>query len=97
MNREATYINCMTGNAPSGASIPITFDNDRAALDAAFKTVGLIEPAECKVVRIHDTLDLREILASEAFSPEIENRGELSVISPARELEFDHSGDLSSF
>ena len=97
MNREATYINCMTGNAPSGAAIPITFDNDRKALDAALKTVGLIEPADSKVVRIHDTLDLGEILVSEAYSSEIEKKEELSILGPVRDLEFDHSGNLNGF
>ena len=97
MNREATYINCMTGNAPSGAAIPITFDNDREALDAALKTVGLIEPADSKVVRIHDTLDLGEILVSEVYSSEIEKKEELSILGPAKDLEFDHSGDLNVF
>ena len=97
MNREATYINCMTGNAPSGASIPITFDNDRRALALALGTVGLVEPEQAKVVRIHDTLDLREILVSEAYLPEVEARGDLSVVAPLRDLEFDSKGDFLPF
>ncbi len=48
MNREATYINCMTGNAPSGAAIPVTFDDDRQALTSALKTVGLVEPEQAQ-------------------------------------------------
>ncbi len=97
MNREATYINCMTGNAPSGASIPITFDNDRRALGLALGTVGLVEPEQAKVVRIHDTLDLREILASEAYLPEVESRGDLSVVTPPTDLEFDSNDDFLPF
>ena len=97
MNREATYINCMTGNAPSGASIPITFDNDRRALSLALGTVGLVEPEQAKVVRIHDTLDLREILASEAYLPEVESRSDLSVVTPPTDLKFDSSGDFLPF
>ena len=97
MNREATYINCMTGNAPSGASIPITFDNDRKALSLALGTVGLVEPEQAKVVRIHDTLDLREILVSEAYLPEVESRGDLSVVAPLADLKFDSNGDFLPF
>ena len=97
MNREATYINCMTGNAPSGASIPITFDNDRRALNLALGTVGLVEPEHAKVVRIHDTLDLREILVSEAYLPEVESRRDVSVVTPLKDLEFDSNGDLLPF
>lgn len=94
MNRKATYINCMTGNAPSGGSIPITFDNDSEALTSALGTVGLVEPEQAKVVRIHDTLALQEILVSEAYSPEVESRSDLSVVSPLKELRFDSNGDL---
>ena len=97
MNREATYINCMTGNAPSGASIPITFDNDQRALTLALGTVGLVEPEQARVVRIHDTLDLREILVSEAYLPEVEARGDLSVVDPLTDLEFDSKGDFLPF
>ena len=97
MNREATYINCMTGNAPSGASIPITFDNDRRALTSALGTVGLVEPEQSRLVRIHDTLDLREILVSEAYLPEVERRGDLSVVAPLTDLEFDSNGDFLPF
>ena len=35
MDREITYINCMTGNAPAGATIPIYYETDRKVLEAS--------------------------------------------------------------
>ena len=94
MDREITYINCMTGNHPSGASIPIYYDSDRQVLDAAIKTVGLVEPEQSKVVRIHNTLELGEVLVSEAYLPEVEKRDDLTLVEGAAAMEFDANGDL---
>ncbi len=94
MDREITYINCMTGNHPSGAHIPLYFDTDRICIDRALETVGLVEPENAKVVRIHNTLELAEVLVSEAYLPEVEKRDDLEVIGEAKDMPFDANGDL---
>lgn len=97
MDRQFTYINCMTGNHPSAAAIPIYYDTDRKVLDAALRTVGLVEPQNARVVRIHNTLQVGEVLVSEAHLPQIHKRGDLEITAPAREMEFDERGDLLPF
>jgi hypothetical protein len=97
MDRETTYINCMTGNHPSIAAIPIYYDTDRACIAAALTTVGLVAPAEARVIRIRDTLHLAEVLVSAAYLPEVEQRKDLEILEPPREMEFDANGDLSPF
>jgi len=94
MDREITYINCMTGNHPSGAHIPLYFDTDRICIDRALETVGLVEPENAKVLRIHNTLELAEVLVSEAYLPEVEKRDDLEVIGEAEDMLFDANGDL---
>ncbi len=94
MDREITYINCMTGNHPSGAHIPLYFDSDRICIQKALETVGLREKGEERILRIHNTLDLGELLVSEAYLPEIEKRNDLSIVSPATEMQFDKNDDL---
>jgi hypothetical protein len=94
---EATNINCMTGNHPSGAQIPIYFETDQIGLDAALKTVGFMKPEDTKVVRIHNTLDLGELLVSEAYLKEVENREDLSILEPVKDMEFDANDDLLNF
>ena len=46
MNRRVTYIGATTGGAPEGAKIPIYYDTDRQAIDAALKTIGWVRPEE---------------------------------------------------
>lgn len=94
MDREITYINCMTGNHPSGAHIPLYFDTDQICIEKALQTVGLREPGEEKIMRIHNTLDLGEVLVSEAYRAEVEAREDLSIVEEATPMPFDASGDL---
>lgn len=94
MDREITYINCMTGNHPSGAHIPLYFDTDQICIEKALQTVGLREPGEEKIMRIHNTLDLGELLVSEAYRAEVEAREDLSIVEEAAPMPFDPSGDL---
>ena len=72
MDREITYINCMTGNHPSGAHIPLYFDTDHICIEKALETVGLVEPENARVLRIHNTLELGELFVSEAYRSEVE-------------------------
>lgn len=94
MNVEATVINCMTGNAPSGAAIPVHFATDRECLEKALQTVGFVEPQNARVLRVRDTLHLGELLVSEAFAAEMQGRDDLSVLATASAMEFDAQGDL---
>ena len=94
MDREITYINCMTGNHPSGAHIPLYFDTDQICIEKALQTVGLREPGEERIMRIHNTLDLGELLVSEAYRAEVEAREDLSIVEEAAPMPFDASGDL---
>ena len=94
---EATAINTMTGNHPSAGAVPISFDSDRKVLEAALSTCGLVEPPDARVMRIRNTLDVEEILVSEACEKEVARRDELSVVEPPREMQFDANDDLLPF
>ena len=96
MDRSATYINCLTGNAPMGAAIPLYYDSDREVLDAALGTVGLVDPEQARVIHIHHTQDLAEVLVSEAYAAAVDQRPDLSVVTPAASMVFDRNGDLPS-
>ncbi|MCY3762534.1 MAG: lactate racemase domain-containing protein [Gemmatimonadetes bacterium] len=94
---EATAINTMTGNHPSAGAVPISFDSDRKVLEAALSTCGLVEPPDARVMRIRNTLDVEEILVSEACEKEVARLDELSVVEPPREMQFDANDDLLPF
>ena len=93
----ATYINCLTGLSPESARIPITFDTDREAVEAALGTIGLVKPEEARIVRIKNTLLLEELDVSEACVPEVQQRDNLEVLWGPKGLVFDSSGGLPAF
>lgn len=97
MDRETTYVNVITGGHPPSGAIPLYCDTDRRVIELALQTVGLVEPEDTRVVRIHNTLDVAEILASEAYSAEVEKRPDLTMVDPPGEMAFDRNGDLLPF
>ncbi|MCB2168878.1 MAG: nickel-dependent lactate racemase [Deltaproteobacteria bacterium] len=92
-----TYINCLTGNRPALASIPIPFENDREALEKGLLTVGYKQPEDTRIVRIRNTLDTREVWASKAYLAETESRDDLSIIQSPIDMTFDEVGNLTPF
>jgi hypothetical protein len=91
---RATQINALTGGHPTAAAIPITFDTDREVLEEALQTVGLDDPENAKVVQISNTLQLADVLVSEAYLPQVERRRDLQVVDGPFEMEFDRDGFL---
>jgi hypothetical protein len=96
IDRKITAINCITGNHPTAAMIPIAYETDRESITAAMQTIGLVEPAHAKVIQISNTLHLAECLVSEAYLPEISSRGDLEILVPAKNMAFDTRGELAA-
>ena len=74
--------------------LPIAFDTDRDVIANALPTLGLVEPTKSKIVHISNTLHLSEVLVSEAYLPELQQRSDLSVLSGPTEMDFDADGNL---
>ncbi|MGH7202069.1 MAG: lactate racemase domain-containing protein, partial [Planctomycetaceae bacterium] len=94
VDRTITAINSITGGHPSAGALPIAFETDREAIDAALQTVGLVEPELARVVQIANTLHVGEVLVSEAFLEEVRRREDLEVIDELRPMQFDATGNL---
>lgn len=107
MDRDATYPNCLTGGVTVSAKLPMFFDNDRLAIQAAVKTLGGVAGSQrsqgpesgvagsrCRMVRIRDTLHLGEIWISEALVPEARICPDIQIVSGLASLEFDQDGNL---
>jgi lactate racemase-like protein len=93
MNYRATVVNCLTAGYPDGAFLPVHFETDREATDAALAIIGTRPPEEARVLRIRNTLQVEEVEASEpcfAAPP----RTDVTRLGEARPLEFDGRGDL---
>ena len=91
---RATVVNALAAAHPEAAVIPVHFESDREAIDAALGTIGLAPPEHARVVRIQSTLRLRTLEVSEACAAELGGRAGLEVLGSPQELRFDHAGDL---
>jgi hypothetical protein len=75
--------------------IPMTFDSDREAIEAAIATTGVRKMREARVARIKNTLQMENLELSEAFLPETERRSDLTVVTDLREMTFNQDGYLA--
>jgi hypothetical protein len=91
---RATAVNCITGGAPEYGQIPLSFDRDRDALQAAYDTSGVLDPMDLRLVWIKNTLELEYLWASEAMMSEVKATPNLEVVSPLQEIPVDALGNM---
>lgn len=97
INFQETYINCVTALRPEGAKIPMTFESDKDAIEAAVSTCGIENAGNMKIVWIKSTLDLEKVIVSDGYLDDLSGRNDLEQISSARKITFDSSGNLPLF
>jgi len=97
IDMDALNMNTITGVCPEMGKIPLTLENDRAAISTAIKSVGLIPLKQLKIMRIKNTSLISEVDISEGYEKELVNRGDLEAIMEKRPMGFDQSGNLESF
>jgi hypothetical protein len=94
LNLQYTYMNALTSLGLLPAKIPIYFDNDREAIQAALASLAEPSPEKWHVVRIADTLNLDRFLVSESCVNGNNGRPGVTTTGTAREMQFDASGNL---
>ena len=90
-------MNALTAKVTEGCKIPPYFDTDVAALAWVLNTVGLTEPQDTKTVRIRSTLDLEDILVSEALLAEAREAPNATVLGSPESMQFTDAGQLTDF
>ncbi|MCQ2400643.1 MAG: DUF362 domain-containing protein [Lachnospiraceae bacterium] len=94
LDLEAMYVNSITSTALWKNRIPLIMKNDREAIQVAIKCCNEIDKKNPRVIRIHDTLHLSEIMLSESYLDEIGMIPEIERISVPEYLPFNEKGDL---
>lgn len=94
IDQKVTAINALTALSVQSAKIPIHFETDRAAIDAALDTLALKDRREAKVMRIANTLSLETIDISESLL-KISPAAPIARASAAGEMNFDSAGNLA--
>jgi hypothetical protein len=89
-----TMINSITGMGPECGRIPISFEKDREALQAAFDNSGVLDPRDLRLVWIKNTLEVEYLWASESMLEEAKGNSNLEVVSGLQEVPFDKNGNM---
>ncbi|BAF59514.1 MAG: hypothetical protein HPY89_12435 [Pelotomaculum sp.] len=97
MDRKAVYLNALTSTFVRRAMIPMTFPSDREAIWAALVSTGTPEPEKSRLIRIHNTLHLSEMLVSESVFQEISSLPHIHKIAGPGILKFNSKGNLAPF
>jgi lactate racemase-like protein len=94
LNLQYTYMNALTSLGVLAAKIPIYFDNDREAIQAALASLAEPSMEKLRVVRIADTLNLDRFLASESYAEAVDGNGGVTTNGRLRDMQFDAAGNL---
>jgi hypothetical protein len=89
---EATYMNAFTSGVFRSVRIPITLENDRAALETALNRSA--DPLGVRLVRIVNTGVLETFWATEAVLPELQGQENIDVDENPLEFKFNDGGRL---
>ena len=94
IDHKKTRVNCVTANHPEAAMIPIVMPTDADAVNLALQTIGMVEPADARVIQISDTLHLTTTRVSEAYFPLVETSDRLDFVGQPYDFPVDESGGL---
>lgn len=89
-----TAINSITGMGPECGRIPIAFEQDREALQAAFDNSGVLNSTDLRLVWIKNTLEMEYLWAAESMLKEAKTNPNVEVVSGLQEIPFDVSGNM---
>ncbi|MFB3787963.1 MAG: lactate racemase domain-containing protein [bacterium] len=94
LDRPATYLNSVTSLNTIAANIPLYYDTDQEMMEQMILSLGDVDRANLRMLRIRDTLQIDRFEASEALWPELRNHSRVTGIGEPHELAFDESGTL---
>jgi hypothetical protein len=77
-----TYVNVITSGEPVRARIPVILPTDRLAFVAAYSACGVVDPADMRIARITNTLDLDRFWVSEPVAEELRGDPDAAVGTP---------------
>jgi hypothetical protein len=81
IDRRVTYTNVMTSGSLYAGKFPIALPDESTAIRAALSCLPGKDPAHATVVRIRDTLHLRDIAVSTTLLPHVQQHPDMKVMS----------------
>jgi hypothetical protein len=78
---EKGYANALTSTVVNVVKVPMFLETEEMAIKAAIKTCNAFELDKVRLVRIHNTLHMKEIWISESLLPEAMGREDIEILS----------------
>jgi len=96
---RATYINGITSGlgGVQRIKLPAVVPTDADAVAVGLRACARPDHRQTRLVRIKNTLDVRDILVSEALIPEAQHNSQLQILGELQPMAFDQNGTISLF
>ena len=95
MDYEQSYMNSLTSLTPFSCKIPMHFSTDRQVIQAAIKMCpDLPDPAQARIVRVHNTRTLGEIQVSENMLAQIAGDPRMEIVGTPQKIPFDGADNI---
>ena len=94
IDRHTTYTNAITATRPRGAMLPMAFESDEQACEAALASCGISDIRAARIAWITNTLRLSPMLASKALSAALPEEGNWARTDGDITVRFDSEGML---
>ncbi len=94
IDRDSTYLNCLTSTFVIRAAIPMYFATDAKLLEAAVISLGSMPADKLRLVIIPNTLFLTDCLVSEALVEEVKAKPNMKIQNEPQAITFDREGNI---
>ncbi|MQA79353.1 MAG: DUF362 domain-containing protein [Streptosporangiales bacterium] len=91
VDRDATYVNCLTSGSPVRAAVPMTLPDDRAVFEAVWQALKPERMGDVRAAVVESTLRLDELWLSERSAGEAKD---IEVVGDPVAVGFDGTGRL---
>jgi hypothetical protein len=88
---EKGYANALTSTVINTVRVPMCLDTEELAVKAAIKTCNTFDMSQVRLIRIHNTLELKEIWISESLLPEARENKNIEIVSDPADMDFAHT------
>ena len=95
IDKQATYLNCLTSGFVTRASIPMTFSSDESLFLGISQVYKQKDLSELRLIILENTLHIDQILVSESLVDELKENGNIEVVGGPFTIQFDREHQLN--
>jgi len=94
MDKQKTYLNCLTSGFVTRAAIPMTFPNDETLFSGIGQVFKQEDLSQLRMVIMQNTLHIDQFWVSEAIYQELKGNPDVELLKEPIEIQFDSNHQL---